>query len=62
MKDDVVAVEQSAQALAADAQPWSGSAGQVVGEFAQRPACEGSAELGRAGGGRLDDEVCLVGE
>ncbi len=53
-------VEQGSQGLAADAQAWSGAAGQVSGELAQRPAGEGLAELGRAGRGRVDDEVFLV--
>lgn len=35
-------------------------AAQVGGEFADRPAGEGLAELGGAGGGRLDDEVLVV--
>jgi hypothetical protein len=33
---------------------------QVGGEFADRPASEGLAELGRTGDGRLDDEVLVV--
>ncbi|GAB7101998.1 hypothetical protein JCM4814A_03120 [Streptomyces phaeofaciens JCM 4814] len=33
---------------------------QVGGEFADGPASEGLAELGRSGGGRRDDEVLVV--
>ncbi len=33
---------------------------QVGQQFADGPASEGLAELGRSGGGRLDDEVLVV--
>lgn len=49
-----------AQGLAADADHPAVHFAQVGEQFADGPAGEGLAELGRAGGGRLDDEVLVV--
>src|SRR5690625_4120092 len=58
LEGDAAAFQEQAQGFAADAQA---EPGQVGGEFADGPAGEGPTELGRAGGGRRNDESFLVG-
>ncbi|MDI5979857.1 hypothetical protein QDK53_26935 [Amycolatopsis magusensis] len=50
---------QAAQRLTPDPDHPAGNGGQVVGEFADRPAGERPAELRRAGNGRRHDEFFL---
>src|SRR5699024_8050105 len=60
LEGDVVAGQQGTQGLAADSDAVAAGGAQVCGEFADGPAGEGSAELGRAGGGRRRDEVLVL--
>ena len=60
LERDPTLTQDLSQPLASDPNGPDRVVGQIGGEFAQAPVCERLSELGRARGGRRDDEGDVV--